>query len=192
MKIANSAIVVTVPQKFLDSAVYPVVVDPTFGYTTEGSSSFGLGADIASACKFSLTEAGNITKISAYTRRNVAGDKYCKTLIYSDVAGAPTTLLATSDAVLIVSVGWYDFTISYSASAGTYWLVMITDTGIDVYYDAGGVNQSCWKTVFTYASPANPFGAPSGYADRNTSIHADYTATSTGQQLFTLINEMGY
>lgn len=27
---------VTVPQKFIDTAVYPVVVDPTFGYTSQG------------------------------------------------------------------------------------------------------------------------------------------------------------
>jgi hypothetical protein len=29
---------VTVPQSFLDSAVYPVTIDPTFGYTTSGAS----------------------------------------------------------------------------------------------------------------------------------------------------------
>ncbi len=35
---------VTVPQDFLDKAVYPVVVDPTFGYTVKGSSYDSLGA----------------------------------------------------------------------------------------------------------------------------------------------------
>ena len=29
---------VTVPQNFLDKAVYPVIIDPTFGYATIGNS----------------------------------------------------------------------------------------------------------------------------------------------------------
>jgi hypothetical protein len=36
---------VTVPQEFLDNAVYPIIVDPTFGYTTLGASRLAIGGE---------------------------------------------------------------------------------------------------------------------------------------------------
>ena len=36
LNIDNGAMTITIPQKFLDNAVYPIKVDPTFGYTTGG------------------------------------------------------------------------------------------------------------------------------------------------------------
>ena len=35
---------VTIPQKFLDDAVYPVVVDPTFGYTSFGATNYSIAS----------------------------------------------------------------------------------------------------------------------------------------------------
>lgn len=55
---------ITIPQKFLDEAVYPVVVDPTFGYTTNGAS----GSSIAY-----VNSAG--TLIKSY-RRGYADNGY--------------------------------------------------------------------------------------------------------------------
>lgn len=45
LKYQNGVLSVTVPQSFLDSAVYPVVVDPTFGYTSCGGSSAAIAQD---------------------------------------------------------------------------------------------------------------------------------------------------
>ena len=60
----NGTLSVTVPQKFLEEAVFPVRVDPTFGYTTCGAaqeSSFGY---IMGSKFISPAEAGTITNLS--------------------------------------------------------------------------------------------------------------------------------
>lgn len=54
---------VTVPQDFLDNAAYPVIVDPTFGYTTLG----GTAATLAGSTRLSKapgTITGTLTSIS--------------------------------------------------------------------------------------------------------------------------------
>jgi len=38
LKIEGKILTVEIPQEFLDKGIYPIVVDPTFGYTTVGSS----------------------------------------------------------------------------------------------------------------------------------------------------------
>lgn len=44
LHIENKILSVTVPQEFLDKAKYPVIVDPTFGYTTAGASAGRISA----------------------------------------------------------------------------------------------------------------------------------------------------
>jgi len=68
---ASGMLSVTVPQDFLDSATYPVRVDPTFGYTTAGASQVNI-ANVTSdtsnrwGIAASSTENGNISQIDAY------------------------------------------------------------------------------------------------------------------------------
>lgn len=75
-------ITITAPQSFLDSAVYPVRVDPTFGYTTLGSGTYsiqnlmngfvgnpGVSADVTSlhAGLHSDWDSGDNVKMALYT-----------------------------------------------------------------------------------------------------------------------------
>ena len=39
LSINEDLLTITIPQEFLDTAIYPVIIDPTFGYTTQGASS---------------------------------------------------------------------------------------------------------------------------------------------------------
>jgi len=74
LDITEGELTVTVPEKFLDKASYPVVVDPTFGYTTTGGSSFKFAGNTAfgtvspssrTGGDFNLSEAGTLDKITA-------------------------------------------------------------------------------------------------------------------------------
>lgn len=76
LKYENGQLSVTVDQSFLDKASYPVVVDPTFGYESVGGSSEDIankwssdfGGDQAArkvGNEFSLSESGNLSKITA-------------------------------------------------------------------------------------------------------------------------------
>lgn len=71
---------VTIPQDFLDSALYPILVDPTFGYTTLGSgreviggasgkNSFRLGRTVA------LGVSGTLNFLSAGLKIRTAGSE---------------------------------------------------------------------------------------------------------------------
>ena len=50
---------ITIPQDFIDTATYPIVIDPTFGYTTLGGS-FVLADDTILASYVTLASAGNL------------------------------------------------------------------------------------------------------------------------------------
>jgi len=69
----NGVLSVTVPQSFLDIAVYPVRVDPTFGYTTIGGARKLLYAGVSSDTSttagtvFTLGAAGTVDSMTAYT-----------------------------------------------------------------------------------------------------------------------------
>ena len=68
----NGVLSVTVPQQLLDEAVYPVRVDPTFGYTSIGANSTtisnGIGGNVAT-----LSENGDISSFSIYVKTWSAG-----------------------------------------------------------------------------------------------------------------------
>lgn len=65
LNIENGNITITVPQDFLEKATYPVTVDPTFGYTSEGGSSSGIGDDIRGSW-FTVPKTTTATSITAY------------------------------------------------------------------------------------------------------------------------------
>ena len=54
---------ITIDQNWLDSAVYPVMVDPTFGYTSIGASTDSNGADAADFSR--LTTPSDISTVSS-------------------------------------------------------------------------------------------------------------------------------
>ena len=63
----TGTLTVTVPQPFLDTAMYPVRVDPTFGYTTAGSSSGFEQDDILyGSGLYSMPEDGTLDSMSYY------------------------------------------------------------------------------------------------------------------------------
>lgn len=64
---------VTVPQEFLDSAAYPVVVDPTFGYTTGGSTNLGLAQKSAGGSPTSYKVGRTATPLEDGTLGSLSG-----------------------------------------------------------------------------------------------------------------------
>lgn len=45
LDIKDGILTVIIPQNFLNKALYPVIVDPTFGYTSAGASSVGVNSE---------------------------------------------------------------------------------------------------------------------------------------------------
>jgi len=155
----------------------------TFGYTTKGTAGETTVAERMFAGRFTLTEDGVITKITAYL---IAREKM-KITIYNDDGGSPgspTTLEATTNEVDVplATDGWVDFTFAVNPTlpAGIYHLAILgSNIGTQkIVYDAGAVEQCHYKDI-TYDGAPDPFGA-STHLDRVYSIYATYTPSLGG------------
>lgn len=173
---------VEVPQEFLDKAVYPVVVDPTFGYTSIGATSVAFaGASVKSASQYTLSEAGDVTKITVYQD---TAPGLSAAFIYDTSAGNANVLLGSALEDVAGTTGWSDFTLSTPVSvvAGDYFLGVISTSGRTGKADSTGtpgtgVNQ--FNADAGYPNPSNPFGTPSSSSFEK-SIYATYTPSGGG------------
>lgn len=182
---------ITVPQKFLDTAVYPVIVDPTFGYTTAGGTATSVSSSSVAVGSLYGTYAAvtgdNITQFSIYGDTNSAGDNGCYMAAYTiDATPLPVSRLALGVFVAVVSTTavWNDSAIiSQAMSNGITYDVAFGENlwafAWRVYRDGGaGTNRSAnanftldatWSSTLTssviysmYATYAGVAGAPPG------------------------------
>lgn len=183
---------------FAASACWSVRADSWFGNQTEESTKLLIGSDQQSwAGKFTLTEAGNVSKITAYLY-TVEADKG-KALIYDDdgASGEPGTLLGTTaETASITTKAWYDFTFAspVSLAAGDYYLALMTYEDEDGFYvyanSAGGTSR--YTTANFYGTPVSPWPAAGDVHTTNKmAIYATYTpsappATTKRPQVITI------
>jgi hypothetical protein len=180
----TGVLTVTLPQEFLDSAVYPITIDPTFGYTSIGASVQGFLRNYASTCKATLSEAGTVTTVSIYCNSLSAGADVVAG-IYDDNGGSPSdpnNLKTTSSAVTVnTTPAWREFNVTDVAlAAGAYHLGWNHNdaSNCQFYYDSGDTGQTNWKAS-TYPNFPDPFGTPDGGNNNKYSIYATYTTGAT-------------
>lgn len=191
--IENGEVSVTVPEDFLRTAKYPVLVDPTFGYSSVGASFINLEASCCGGDTYlydggilgTLSENGDISSISFYAKRNGAsgGSGTVAGSIHAGSAGSitwPTALATgTSESVNSSTASWIASTVTYSATTGTYWVLANVQTNSSTYpisfpmqlaYDTGGTTNEGFQQgdIITL------------FDDYLRSIYATYTATGGG------------
>lgn len=170
---------VTVPQNFLDEAVYPVIVDPTFGYTSVGASGDYRDTNQYYATKFTAPEDGLVDSVSVYNgytdNRNMKGLVIDSSLdIVPNGIGNPVATGTTAS--------WETSPYSNKPSitgSSDYWLTGIVSSGFFQYrYDSGSPNQSFFLSSGggNYSNPTNPSGGTVFYSNDKFSIYATYTA----------------
>lgn len=183
---------VTVPQEFLDKAVYPVIVDPTFGYTTKGgtSSTNTPGTlDVIFCAQYAIPTSGTLDSVSYYLKQNGTENPDFEFLVYNDGSDYPTSLLATSTSTWRLTDSWDNWkTLNFSSEnlvTGNYWLSSFTDgsrgsseDSFITYYDTISTNRrvSSFNEV-AWPTPSDPF--PSGKTvatNLKISIYATYSA----------------
>ena len=180
LSFSNGKLGVTVPQNFIDTATYPVRVDPTFGYTSIGASS-QFGGAIYGSYADAPAENGSITKISTYVHNPFTPPTPMGTAIYSNSTfGVAQSKLAedSGNASLTATAAWVDTNLSYDFTASTrYWLLAWANGDVNVifYHDSGATGQT--RYAFGEGAfetwPASP--TASGQLDRIVSIYATYT-----------------
>ncbi len=182
---------VTIDDKWLSQAVYPVVVDPTFGYHAVGATTQKIAAKVGGgSCVNSRTYAASTstaptsftpTSLSFYFGDFPATDTIT---IMGGIHNAADVLLATSTQVDITAIGWATSTISLAEqTAADYWLGVMGDStdvdcpptsnGIGISYDAGGTTQAENDIQSVFLLPDPLAGT---VVARQYSIYATYTA----------------
>lgn len=173
---SNGVLSVVVPQSFLDASVYPVRVDPTFGYTSVGATSVAGAKDTSYAIIYTLSENADVTSMSFYTSSTVS----IKPTIYADSSSYPGSREVLGSAYTFSSgIDWETASVSVSLGAGLHWLGWVNGGSYFYYYDTGTTNQRYLRTD-SYATPSDPYPAGGTGANRTVSIYATYTASGGG------------
>jgi hypothetical protein len=174
----NGVLTVTVPQAFLDSAAYPLLIDPTFGNTVGGGTLQCIGSDELETVKFtSPAGGGNITSISTSMSTACGGNFTAGNAIYSNSSN-PTNLLAQDSGNVTVNAAqqYWTTNVSYTFTGSTsYWLTVFMNVPGTYYYDASVANMYFLNA--TFESYPNPWTDFSHGINRNVSIYATYTPT---------------
>jgi hypothetical protein len=171
---------VTVPQTFLNTAIYPVVVDPTFGYTTIGAT-LSFGYEDVRGSSFAAPDNGTVDSVTLYGNDGDFIGMNVTCGLYDDDASDAFIDQTAEIAWTAGNTEWRTSTFSSPPSivSGTSYIIVgwASESGLGFYYDTGATNQGAVNTSATYATFPDPFG---GTRDTNKySIYATYTASGT-------------
>jgi GNAT superfamily N-acetyltransferase len=178
---------ITLPQEFLNKAVYPVTIDPTFGKTSIGGTTVNTAQDLAIQCQFSVGESGTLTQISYYTKAGTQGDgkRILRLGLYDNNKNLETSNSSTE--YLTGTPTWHNQAFNYVFTSGTKHLVAQTDIRDRTsYYDTGETNQ--WGEDTLNGALPNPFVDDNSYV-RELSIYATYT--TAGPALKEITDSLG-
>lgn len=151
---------VYVPYTFLDSAIYPVRVDPTLGFTSMGGSNSTVLLNTVATTYATSTENGTVTTISLGIDGNGAGTVNVKGVIYDNTLNnnALITNGVSNSTLLPATAGGSFTTTTFSSSpsitTGTgYSIGFVGDATIRYYYDSPGGTQGWSDPTNSYTSP---------------------------------------
>ena len=178
---------VTMPQSFIDTCSYPIIVDPTFGYTSGGAFAYTNNAGVQTGSTSSTHTAGAAEKITGFSI--YADDAFGNTIdmaAYTIVSAAPVTRLAAAvTATISSSTAWYSVSsLNQSMTNGTTYGVAFGNmaNATNIYYDSpGGTARYDNTDVNLPATWTN-----NGVFNENWSVYATYSSGTTtayqGQQ----------
>lgn len=170
---------VTVPQAFLDTAVYPVTVDPTFGYTSIGATYEGdvsSGSDQRGMGMKGISLAGTVVSTSIALKATNAGVASIGIGV-SNTQPDPFSVLSQNQSPTITTTGtFYTFSGSGNFNSATVYVGCRMDysgsgaeTNPGFFSDAGaGTNGFFMSELRVY----------SNVTTKNYSIYATYSVNS--------------
>lgn len=196
----NGVLSVTVPQSFLDDAVYPLKVDPTFGYTTVGATPLARTSanvsrgDETTADTYTAASGDTVTLLSIYAQCTVSGSGSIGFAVYALAAGSMSgaTRLTTEQTITINSTTaqWFNSSaLSTSMTAGVQYTTAAgnwnkgTCTALNVFYDSfvGMGTGSTGALPATYTRVSSDSTHPSMYATYTASGGGSGGSSSTPQ-----------
>ena len=155
---------ITVPQDFIDNAVYPITIDPTFGNTTGGSSQSSYNNNQAKCFKATAPVNATVQSISAYTYWYGGSyeDDAIKAVIWDGVSeNVLTNAVGAAEEIAVGTPDWVVSTfgtdpIITSGDQFYYGIVQYkTSTLASQNYDSSNSYASYYDSSNNYSSPVN-------------------------------------
>ena len=180
--LVGSTLKIVLDTAWLATAAYPVVVDPTIGYSTLGASLDGTN-NYMLANNQTAPQAGDANPGTAFVGGQCgSGTTICMFGAYVGGGAAPDgkALLATSGQITITTtLGFRSAAITWTGITATdYWLSINQQTGASTAYDAG------LDVFFAGRTHANDmpstWPANEGSASYKISMYVDYAASGGG------------
>lgn len=140
----NGVLSVTVPQEFLDNAIYPVRVDPTFGYTTAGATLLSAIADATldrsrmTGNGRTLSATGTVDSVSAYLAANTSTEvvDIFYGIYREDSGGAGTHALVASgqslNSTITTTKTWKTINFASESLSADDYILGVTGNGEEV------------------------------------------------------------
>lgn len=177
LEIENDVLTIIIDKDWLsDKAVYPVVIDPTFGYVTEGSSNSVWSADYLICHNYSISQSGVIINFSFYGRLSSNNG-----MIFGAYDNSGSNLAGGSDTfAMTTTLQWWNVNLNSSIGDGGIftdgegYLCFLSPVSVYEYWDDVGSKE-------TYSSspvyPTLPSTCPtSSYASRTASHYVTYSS----------------
>lgn len=189
MHIQDGILSVTVPDSFLEKAVYPVVVDPTFGYTTIGGSQNDVNSIRFRLSRTTAVGGGIITQIAFYMSLNTASAVNLRSAAYGvDGSNDPGSKLGEGSVISVSGIGWQIGSATIKFTAGECYLGFVNDAGdgtnfAKVYYDSSGERHYSGIVSYTDTWP-DPWSGEAGNDTQKWSMYATYTTSGNFFSLF--------
>lgn len=196
--IDTEVLTVTIPEKFLESAAYPVVVDPTFGYTSVGASTTTVATNLPSTIRVGnqavLSEAGVISSINVALRAT-GTTQNVDTSVFLNTENTTTdshTLVAFQERTLLpvtTTATFYNFDVSGSVTAGDYVISVVCDGNnvtntVSLMYDSVS-SHPIYSESFAGGTPyvsakENPWTETDTSSTNTYSLYIDYNLFING------------
>ena len=183
--IAAKKLTVTIPQTFLDTAVYPIyhASGLVFGYQTIGTAGTITIEDSIKGSVFTMgAGAGEVDSITVYSNPSATGKTFGTAIYLSSSNALVANSGSTAQTPAATGVAWRTVTYATkpSLAGGTNYTIAEWGTGGSgthvIYYDTGTTNQGQTDAnngTFTWPDPLVPTGTTNKY-----SIYATYTLNS--------------
>ena len=188
LRLVDNVLEVIIPQDFLDKASYPIRIDPTFGYSTQGTSYATVSGNIHAS--LFTGSAGTGTSITAYLAHSGTIDtsKNYKFAVYvhSDLSLLTNGTTNEGTYTSSDSPGWktLNFSSSPTFTATDYllaaWATQLSGSGdwyLQIAYDTGSTDQGHSQSI-NYGTWPNPL-VPLHNTDKY-SIYSTYEIPSGG------------
>lgn len=178
LTIINDTILITIPQKYLDNAKYPITLDPSFGYTTAGGSYAEHGGPaVRILVDYSPATNGNVTDINIYFGGATTSSKVRPVLYMSNYS-----LVTYGSEMAVATNKWVGKTVTSTAvTAGiNYGPGFYYSNTQDFAYDSG--TKTLKRSSVAYNDtlpPPNPFSYTSQITSSFYSVYANYTEAAT-------------